>query len=361
MKKIFSLIAMCLVSLSMKAQSSLVATLTHDGTTTEYYGVNALADAVTSSADGDLITLSPGVFHGTTIDKNLIIRGAGIGNAEADDENATRIDTKVVLKRSAGEGEPFINIEGINFLNYLNLYKGAYDELDIVENVVIKKCDINYFDSEVWEKQYKGYLYGTSKNFTFIQCRIKSRAFMDNISQVSYINCLVFEPCFRHEYSMQSIQPDVNFLNSVVFLRNNACYHFSSNSQNCVIVVNCDWAHEYSFPAGVITKNCIITGSLDDPNQSNRVIASGDATNNVWMDLRDTFSNFTTANYDYQPTIDYSLTSEAQSFKGTDDTQVGFYGGAAPYSSVVTYPHFTTFNVAEKSVDGKISVDIAVE
>ena len=61
----------------------------------------------------------------------------------------------------------------------------------------------------------------------------------------------------------------------------------------------------------------------------------------------------------YDATNDYQLkeiTSEE-----VDGTSLGIYNGEVPYTTTVTYPHFTTFNVAEKAVDGKLSVEVATE
>ena len=61
----------------------------------------------------------------------------------------------------------------------------------------------------------------------------------------------------------------------------------------------------------------------------------------------------------YDATNDYQLqeiTSEE-----VDGNLLGIYNGEVPYTSTVTYPHFTTFNVAEKAVDGKLSVEVATE
>ena len=80
MKKYFLLIVMCFAALGVMAQTTRVATLTHAGVTTEYYGENAFDIAVKASVDGDLITLSEGLFKGTTINKSLNIRGNGVGS-----------------------------------------------------------------------------------------------------------------------------------------------------------------------------------------------------------------------------------------------------------------------------------------
>ena len=64
----------------------------------------------------------------------------------------------------------------------------------------------------------------------------------------------------------------------------------------------------------------------------------------------------------YNDDITFELTDEAKAkFLGTDDTQVGNYGGNFPYDPTTTNPHITKCNVAAKSTaDGKLSVDIEV-
>ena len=78
----------------------------------------------------------------------------------------------------------------------------------------------------------------------------------------------------------------------------------------------------------------------------------------IWMPMEEVFATLTN-NTSYDATNDYQLkeiTSEE-----VDGTLLGIYNGEVPYTSTVTYPHFTTFNVAEKAVDGKLSVEVATE
>jgi hypothetical protein len=58
----------------------------------------------------------------------------------------------------------------------------------------------------------------------------------------------------------------------------------------------------------------------------------------------------------------FELTDEAKAkFLGTDSTEVGWYGGVLPYTSIPSYPRITKMNVANKSTaDGKLSVEIEV-
>lgn len=76
------------------------------------------------------------------------------------------------------------------------------------------------------------------------------------------------------------------------------------------------------------------------------------------MSVTDMFESLTTySNIDL--TNDYKLTEAAKAILGNDGTERGIYGGAAPYSATVTYPRFITFDVAEKAVDGKLSVSVS--
>ena len=110
MKKLFSLLAMCLVSMGMMAQANLVVTLTHGENTTEYYGIDAFQTAVNASQNGDLLTFSPGIFHGGEIrDKGITLRGNG-----CEGENATIIDTDIAIYKPKADGTPRLNIQGFD-------------------------------------------------------------------------------------------------------------------------------------------------------------------------------------------------------------------------------------------------------
>ena len=78
MKKFYcSLVALMAATLSY-AQSSLLATLSHEGTISTFYGAGALRAAHAAAADGDIITLSSGSFVSTDITKGITLRGAGM-------------------------------------------------------------------------------------------------------------------------------------------------------------------------------------------------------------------------------------------------------------------------------------------
>jgi hypothetical protein len=82
MKKVLlSVVAMVFATMSF-AQNTVVASLSHEGVTTMFYGSNALKDAVAAAESGDIISLSAGTFYATDITKAITLRGAGINSED---------------------------------------------------------------------------------------------------------------------------------------------------------------------------------------------------------------------------------------------------------------------------------------
>lgn len=349
MKKYYLLIVMIFAALGVMAQSTIVATLTHAGETTEYYGENAFVTAVNASVDGDLITLSEGLFKGTTINKSLNIRGNGVGS--------TQITSNVTLDKSADEDEAnhWLNIEGITFNADIKIQQpSSTAELYVVKNLCMKRCDIKKFDFNENNKYMS-----TLKNCSFINCRITNEIGLYNVCEVSFINSIVRG--YRYGYDRYgNNNPKVNMLNCV-YIANTAPSGVSFfNAKNSVILINCDYYAYATFPTTVSFQNCVISGYLSSQSYVNDHFFNNGIPHDktIWMPMEDVFATLTDySNYD--ATNDYQLkeiTSEE-----VDGTLLGIYNGEVPYTSTVTYPHFTTFNVAEKAVDGKLSVEVATE
>lgn len=362
MKKIFSLIAMCLVSLSMMAQSQLVATLTHEGTTTEYYGANALQDALVGAQDGDLITLSAGTFvmrSGSFVfNKELIIRGNGMEGSEA-----TIIDSPVQVE--ANENETLgLKIEGVSFNQAFNI-KGQPDTSTpyIVEDVTLLKCKMQSIDSNPnlggrWG-EYK--YHGTFKNLSIINCKCVGSLTVYNESVVSIINSIVrniatgksegfnnnVNLTLDHSINIAKCSPDAMpkgiFRNSIINVTNG---------------IYGPYEQYFKFNSASQFVNCIISGA--DLSFKDKLFSFCQNENSEYRAMDQVFKTCT--NYEELVDDTYELTDEAKALLSTDGTtERGIYGGVAPYSSVVTYPHFTTFNVAEKAENGTLSVTIAAE
>lgn len=351
MKKYFLLIVMSFAALGVLAQTTRVATLTHAGVTTDYYGENAFVKAVEASVDGDLITLSEGLFKGTTINKSLNIRGNGVGS--------TQITSDVTLDKSADEDEAnhWLNIEGITFNAYLRIQKPSSTEPYVVKDLCMKKCDIRFFYFDSYNSG--GYYRSTLKNCSFINCRITDEIDLYNVCEVSFINSIVRR--YRFEASSnQETNPKVNMLNCVIITDSYPAGVSYFNAKNSVILLRTSrQSNENSIPSTASFQNCVISGSLytgSDVNYLFSNVIERDKT--IWMPMEQVFATLKSHSA-YDATNDYQLneiTSEA-----VDGTKLGIYNGKVPYTTTVTYPHFTTFNVAEEAVDGKLSVEVATE
>lgn len=346
MKKYFLLIVMCFAALGVMAQTTRIATLTHAGVTTEYYGENAFVKAVEASVDGDLITLSEGLFTGTTINKSLNIRGNGVGS--------TVITSEVILDKSADENEEnhWLNIEGITFNAFIRIQQPSSTEPYVLKDLCMKKCDIKKFG---FYSNYDNY-YSTLKNCSFINCRITNEIALYNVCEVSFINSIVrryrYTPSSRGE---QEISPKVNMLNCVIITDTYPVGVSYLNAKNSVILLRTSRQdNENSFPPTVGFQNCVISGDLYTASDVNRLFNNGiERDKTIWMPKEQVFVTTNDATNDYQLK---EITSEE-----VDGTLLGIYNGKVPYTTTVTYPHFTTFNVAEEAVDGKLSVEVATE
>lgn len=359
MKKFLSIVAMCLASLSVMAQSSLVATLTHEGATTEYYGITAFANAVAASADGDLITLSTGVFNGASINKSLNIRGTGTTPAE----QATSINTEVVIDKSADpdESKHWLNFEGINFDCQITFVK-PLNKTDLYEikDLQFKRCIIK----NVGYKDYysNGYYYATLRNCRLINCYVRENFYAQNESEISFINSVVFG--YSAGSDSRGTNAKGNSLNSVLITNNNPKALGYMSGHNSIFVFNAPtasdhWNNYYLFPTTSSLDHCIFTGRFNEVEADMaNLTAPQYVTNCQYKPMSDVFESATSYTA-IEMDNDYALTAGAQSILGTDGTQLGIYGGAAPYSAIVTYPRFTTFTVGEKAVDGKLSVSVS--
>ena len=118
---------------------NLVATLQHEGTITgTYFGQNALVSAYNAASDGDIITLSSGVFVGTSIYKAVTIHGAGCVDDTITGVGRTQVSSFGVSKSGYSEASNSI-FEGIYFSTTINFY--AYGSP--ITNVTFRKCNID--------------------------------------------------------------------------------------------------------------------------------------------------------------------------------------------------------------------------
>ena len=319
---ILALLALVLCGARAVAQSSLMATLSHDGQISTFYGATALQQAHEAADHGDVITLSSGSFAGVDITKAVTIRGAGM---EVDTVHA--IDPTVISTDFA------INIADsvTNILTMEGIYNNQEIRVGHLKNAMFLKCRFNYFAPQYTNDD------SSLKDLNFINCRVADELVGYSNTSASIINCVVNEVYMQNGY--------YSFDNSIIL----STFNYVSNSEfkNCIIVDR--GAHN----SNTYYNNLFIT---DDNNALNEI----PNTTNVRVPKND--ERIANLLGDYSDSNPYTLTEEAKNIlKGTDGTEVGIYGGNIPYDATPTNPRITKFEVSPKTTaDGKLSVDIEV-
>lgn len=170
---------MALVCLSFTISgfaAKLTATLQSGDKVTPFYGGNAFVEAYNAAVNGDIITLSPGEFYATNIEKSITVIGT---YAFSDDlSRATLFSASVTISADdvTLEGIRFtkspigVTIKGadnltinrcwINVLNdvekeghkyhnntiFMDCYINDYNAMSLSQNAVLRNCSVNYFN-----------------------------------------------------------------------------------------------------------------------------------------------------------------------------------------------------------------------
>ncbi|MDO4309537.1 MAG: hypothetical protein Q4C43_02255 [Prevotella sp.] len=333
MKKFFISLVVSLMGTTMAfAQSSMLATLNHDGTISTFYGSTALREAHAAAENGDVITLSSGTFVSTDITKAITLRGAGMGIDAATQSEPTIISGPInicindtVTKR--------LTIEGI-YNNDKLYYIGA-----TLKNAMFLKCRF---------KEITDFSSGKLKDASFIHCRIADRFSLAKDCSATCINCAIEDP-----YSSDMETSNFEFINCV--LRVDCRDIKSSSLKNCIIYDTKSLYTPY-FPSSTTAYNCIgLNGSQIFKNITN-------STNSL-AEVSEVFKTYTGQSLNQLDNETFELTDTAKekyhSMDGT--TEVGIHGGSLPFDATPSNPQITKCNVAAKSTaDGKLSVDIQV-
>lgn len=308
------------------AQSSLVATLVHDGNISTYYSANALKDAYNAAVDGDIITLSAGTFNATDITKRITIRGAG---SELD-KNPTILSGQFEIKNGEGDLEQQLLMEGIRAENFRchSLTNATFLKCEFTTNQISIGGETSYSSSNLLT------------NVNFIHCIIDN-IISKNGDIIAFNNCVI--NTFRSENNTEKVI-EVN---------------------NC-IVKNID-GYSSGFGIGIYLYGTTCTNSFlhttKNGNDINaRLINCIYCGPESWINCENV--NCKTVSYDIEPFENgYHLKSEyASEWLGNDGKEIGIYGGSLPYDPTTTNPQISKFNVSSKTTaDGKLSVDIEVK
>ena len=329
------------------AQSSLLATLSHDGTISTYYGTTALKEALADAENGDAITLSAGQFIAANITKAITLRGAGM---------STRNDSINSHESSIVQGTFSINIS--DSLSERLIMEGIYFNSAITYEGKLRNA---LFMKSRFQKISAGNN-ATMVNNTFIHCRIAAGITLTNNSNANLINCVVWEP-----NNKGTTGSNFEFDNCVIRMANANQVVFSYY-KNCFIMSNTTYAGGYD-PSCSIPESCVATHCAGCCNNGNSESFYNDIFYYLWsknqtnVNVARPSKVLKTGNMTYNDTENFALTDAAKTtYLGTDGKEIGIYGGSIPYEEDPTTPQITKCNVAAKSTaDGKLSVDIEVK
>ena len=319
---LFFVTALILAVLPVKAQTSQVATLSHEGTITTFYSANALKDAYAAAVDGDVITLSSGNFHAVTIHKNITICGAGMNP----DEDPTIITGDIVVTCPNSKTD-CLTLEGI--------YHNGKCTFSNTSGHKIVKC------------QFKEFVFGYVKDLTVVNTFFnKFSTANSGGASGTFINS-VMDNCSLTTSGTYPIT-SASFTNCVFRFSSALGGLIFSRLENCIIGGDGSLQTQ-KFPTNTFATYCYYYGSALDPFGN-----SPSTTNHRTGKLEEEI---------FSDTRLMILKEELQTtWLGEDGTQVGIYGGFLPFDPTPTNPQITKFNVASKTTaDGKLSVDIEVK
>ena len=332
MKKLFfSLVAATMATTATFAQSSMLATLSHEGEISAYYGVSALRDAHAAAAHGDIITLSSGSFNAVDITKAVTIRGAGmaIDNTAMTEPTVLIGDFNISIPEDA-TGR--LTLEGIYHNHTIRL-------TTTLKNATFLKDRFRTIQSNTNDGVCRAI------NLTMIHCRVAGEMRMYNDNSIACTNCIINCPAGVNGNVLYDFQ------NCVLMRTGNDDFDEFMNSssfKNSILIQDGSWALKSSNTV----YNCVgIKEGIFQAIQNS---------SNVYKSYEEVFKTYTGT---YSDTESFELTDDAKNtLKGLDGTEVGIYGGNIPFSTTPTNPQITKCNVAAKSTaDGKLSVDITVQ
>lgn len=311
---------MSIIAFSATAQTTQLATLQHQDQVSIFYGAESLKQAVAAASDGDVITLSAGQFDAPTFDKELTVRGAGMGIIDAPGYSIPTIIN--------GDSQLNANLtfEGIKWIGIMNVYA----------NVALQKSDIKCLLGRTSsESQFS--------TFNIISCVINQLSGIEKV-HVTTINSMIKMP------SLQAFSSNTRLtaINCHYVLGNSqdtkGLYIYGGTFTNCTIhMLN----RLNTFYTNSVAYNSLIYGSVNTKIESNPT-----NTNAIRRDLTTVFKDEGF----------YELLDEFKSFATTDGTEVGIYGGNLGFTQTPNNPQITKFTVAPRtSADGKLSVEIQVE
>lgn len=358
MKKLFfSLVLAFMALMNVNAQEVQLATLQKADGLQVFYGSDAFREAMAAAENGNTISLGAGAYSAVDITKAVKIYGSGYEtktNTEAQETGELSFSTRLV-------GDFSIAIDSVNGQANEGLYiEGVYsnNRIMVIKDLTTAsfvKCRFQNF--AFWKTINRNDM-TNSKNIQFIQCRFASWFEPGNTENISIVNCIINYLGRNRPTSSAIVQ------NSVIF---KVVSNFRAIFKN--VVIGHVWgydnyrSHPYDFENAIgtapLNAACSVYNSIfcgtEDFLQS-IITKSGN-----WQNI-DFQSIFKKEVSEYSDDNMYELTDESKTtYLGTDGKEIGLYGGANPFSPILTIPRVVKKDIAAQTADGKLKVNIKVE
>lgn len=335
-KFFFTAAMLLLMSFTKQYAQNPIATLNHLNTLKTFSGRYALKDAQAAATDGDVITLSAGMFEAVGISKRITLRGAGNGivtNGDTIMPPHTSVVGNFNIVADA-VNDTILKIEGIRFSNQVT-FAGVW-------SAEFLKC---YFANVDYRTDL-----GLTEQHKFIHC------FIDDYDGGNKTSLDAWECYFKDAY-FNGDSSKYNLYNCVISLLSNRDPSFTLNKvsmNNCIIVNNSKGEASY-MGSNSYAANCLWYGKTAQ-NGTNPFHVYGENVhgynpynNHIFPTDKKLFKNEELG----------ILSDEGKKYLGSDKTELGIYGGSLPFNTTLSNPQIKKFEVAKKTTtDGKLEINI---
>lgn len=320
MKRTFLLICTILCANVLMAQEQL-ATLKHNDSIRVYYGADAFKQAYNAAVNGDVITLSDGIFNSTTVRKGITLRGNGAcGDTSRNAMGTYFLDQFYV--RNLGDSLQF-SAEGI----YFQSFNASTNATDAAYNIKFTRCHITS---------------GDGFGIQAVNCVMPAYSGSSSHRNI-YTNCVLYAI------------PSYSTCNNCIMRTHYTSFSYDIVYNSCIVINKNTATASLGSSTGIgRVENCIIIGNI--------TVTTLVSLGNVAMSISDVFENWNGNNITHDLETYVLKSSVSDTIVGFDGSEVGIFGGLRPFEKwAPTYSVIKRCNVSNRTTaDGKLSVDIEV-
>lgn len=336
MKTLLFTVLATVLAVSAQAQNSdkPIATLEQGDSTQVFEGENAFINAYAAAASsGAVIRLSPGTFLPLTteVNKSFSLYGAGFENDSVTATNATYVSGNIAIVNCSN-----IHIEGIRFTGGVRY--GDYNSRYYINNLTVKRCRFTNIGSNY------GKAVANFTNCSFLQCVITDAVY-GNGSSVA--DGLYFNNCWIGGSVYGFTETSANLICSHCIFPSTT-RSVSYGYYDCIFRV----APTISDGTNGMADHCVFGGDAPSLRATN-----------CWANISvDSIFASGTLMGTYTEGTDFSL-AEPEKYVGSDDTQVGLYGGQFNWNGTTlpSIPRITSLKTTLDPVGGVLHVDMKAE